>query len=214
MHVARLLCQVFIHWELLPFLPVRYARPEGPILVASGCFEAGVAPSGFWESSARECFSAANAIIELISDLRANATFVTNAFTVYAVFVARFMETYARSFPWMDPNQRMSTLRDHIKPEGNCDRARASDNFLVDTQGGEDIVLPALQWYTTLSSIADYFGIFKKDFYANNLTSLRLSSPYCNGGYDSSRCLREGGAGDGREEYEVFRPWLREFGKL
>jgi hypothetical protein len=102
MHIVRLLCLVFLHWEPLPFLPLRCEEAQGLNSASQYSFLAKDAPSALWRSSARECFIAAKSILDLTSDARENSSLVVNTFAAYGIFVAKFIHIYASAFPWMD----------------------------------------------------------------------------------------------------------------
>ena len=104
MHIARLLCQIFLHWEFLPFLPLRFKQAEGLPSSHSLYRQAHEAPPGFWKSSARECFGAARSILALTADAREARSLTATSFALYGIFVAKFIEAYAKAFPWMNPD--------------------------------------------------------------------------------------------------------------
>lgn len=216
MHIARLLCVVFLHWEFLPFLPLRCRQPEGPNPAPQHAFQATDAPHAFWRSSARECYNAAKAILDLSADAREDLSLAVNALAAYGIFVAKFIQIYALAFPWMDPDHVMTTPS-HAQSPTNEDNniaehpAGRPQSYSAELQGAENITTMARQWAGDLDTIAIYFETFKSDFV--NATGEGLpASGY--GNYQSTKCLRDGGDGDGREEYELFRHRLVDFGEL
>jgi hypothetical protein len=215
MHIARLLCLVFLHWEFLPFLPLRCRQPTGPDPAPQHAFQAKDAPPAFWRSSARECFSAAKAILDLASDAREESSLAVNALAAYGIFVAKFIQIYASAFPWMDPDRVITPS--HVEPPTH-QRLNTTEppagrlqTYSAELQGAETITTTAQQWAEDLDTIAIYFETFKSDFVNN--TSENLPAPRY-GNYQSTKCLRDGGDGDGREEYELFRHRLVDFGDL
>jgi hypothetical protein len=216
MHIARLLCLVFLHWEFLPFLPLRCRQPEGPNPAPQHAFLATDAPPAFWKSSARECFSAAKAILDLASDAREESSLTVNALAAYGIFVAKFIQTYASAFPWMDSDHVMTPSRVHspAHEDNNITTeplAGRLQTYSAELQGAEAITTMAKQWAEDLDTIAIYFETFKSDF-INNTSETLPASGY--GSHQSTKCLRDGGDGDGREEYELFRYRLVDFGDL
>ena len=218
MHIARLLCIVFLHWEFLPFLPLRCKQPEGPNPAPQHAFLASDAPPAFWRSSARECFIAAKAILDLASDAREEGSLALGAFATYGVFMAKFIQIYASAFPWMDT--------DHVMPPSTPSRVHSPasegpdvtgpwagrlQTYSAELRGAETATTMARQWAEDLDTIAVYFETFKIDFVNNTSESLPASG---HGTYPSTKCLRDGGDGDGREEYELFRHRLVDFGDL
>jgi hypothetical protein len=217
MHIARLLCQIFIHWELLPFLPLRCREPSGPLRLGD-CFQSSDAPSGFWKTSARDLFSAARAILDLEVSCQTSVSLTTNAFTAYGVFVAKFFETYAAHFPWMDLDDRMGT-RSSLDGENSRGRPRSStlqldQKYPSNVSCTSEIVRCTPVWTDTLENISHYFGTFKCDFQANISTCAPV--PTSDQGSSDNRmlCLRDGGCGGGSDEYELFWKRLFNFGGL
>jgi len=214
MHIARLLCLVFLHWEFLPFLPLRCRQPEGPNPAPQHAFLAKDAPPAFWRSSARECFGAAKAILDLASDAREEASLAVNAFAAYGIFVAKFIQIYALAFPWMDTDHVMAPFGVD-SPTREKSAAAGLKTYSAELQGAETITTMAKQWAEDLDTIATYFETFKADFINSTSESLPAwTSGIGNGGFPSIKCLRDGGEGDGREEYELFRHRLVDFGDL
>ena len=216
MHIARLLCLVFLHWEFLPFLPLRCRQPEGPNPAPQHAFQAKDAPPAFWRSSARECFSAAKAILDLASDAREEYSLAVNALAAYGIFMAKFIQIYASAFPWMDLDHIMAPARNHPPTHEDINTTeplpgRPLQTYSAELQGAETITTMAKRWAEDLDTIAIYFETFKGDFVSNTSETLPASGF---GSYQSTKCLRDGGDGDGREEYELFRHRLVDFGDL
>lgn len=214
LHAARLLCQLFIHWEFLPFLPVNCVRPVGLGQEARQIYEAADAPTGFWLSNARMCFQAARSILDLASFVENHVSLMEDAFTSYAVFVASFIRIYARAFPWMDVEQQLAQCEAPPIFAGNLRHfdSSASQSTTPKPPGDESIVSLNDEWSVTLASIAKYFEDFKLDYYTTSLSESYFVSDICVNQLRSRRCLRDGGAGEGLEEYKLFRSKLRNFG--
>ena len=218
MQFASLLCQVFLHWEFLPFLPLKSTQAEGLECSKYLYCQNTEAPSGFWRSSARKCFSAARTILNLAEDAREAGCLNMNTFTLYSIFVAKFMEVYIKAFPWMDPDY--VARNDLARLERNDERRlvclphRPYLSYCDEVEGANDVVQIAGHWADTLDSIKNYFETFKRDF----TMSLTLEcSNVCDSQHYGSRMnksLRNGGDGEGCEEYEIFRHRLYDFGKL
>jgi hypothetical protein len=218
MHIARLLCQVFLHWEFLPFLPLRFSQPEGLHRLQFLCHGATQPPLGFWTSSARECFNAARSILDLAADARETGSLPMNAFALYGIFVAKFMEVYAKAFPWMDPDfveaDRSPQPDAYNQCPPLCLSLRPHLSFAAEIEGANEILHVAEQWVNILDSITKYFETFKQDFIRNlGLECASVQKPK-DVGFQMSKCLRDGGYGEGHEEYELFRHRLCDFGRL
>lgn len=213
MHVARLLCQLLLHWEFIPFLPLNFSRPQGPLNSVDSETQASSAPPGFWTSSARECFTAARTILHLSSTCKEVGALPMTPFIAYAVYTANFVDSYSRSFPWMC-SHALNTLHDATSNDGQKFRRITAGVVLA-----EKVVSSGLKdlqkfnklvdkWIDILISITEYFEGFKADF------QMAKTKGRCV--VDSERqtdiCLRFGGAGTGLSEYLLFERVMRDFG--
>lgn len=127
------------------------------------------------------------------------------------------MEVYAKAFPWMDP-ECATTGDAQIEGHDDCRPVplslRSRLSYTAEIEWANDLTPVAEQWVNTLDSITKYFETFKHDF----ATSLALqSNEMCvlesiHG--HTTKSLRDGGYGNGCEEYELFRHRLCDFGKL
>ena len=218
MHIARLLCQMALHWECLPFLPLRYTHAAGSQRLRSFCHESAEAPVGFWKSSAREFFGAARSVLDLAAEAREAGCLTMSGLALYGIYCAKFVEVYAKAFPWMDP--------DYTSPEQHRDGAGGSQgnrptsiahrphlSYTAEIQGINNTLRIAEQWVETLDSVASYFDTFKQDF-AASVALRRPSLGEVGDDRRAARCLREGGPGEGDEEFELFRHRLCDYGKL
>lgn len=213
MHLALLLCQLLLHWEFLPFLPVRYSQPQGPAGPTQTQAQAFDAPAGFWRSSARECFTAANSILQLCSTWTAAGALPLTPFVAYAIYTAAFINLYGASFPWMcsHASNPLQSMVDANAEECQSSKLHAQHIKRLDRAGIQDLqssVRLMEGWAVTLTCIGDYFKKFKRDF--------EQASRRSDGGIDARRSdsLRDGGSGTGLLEYTLFERTLRNFGWL
>lgn len=218
MHIARLLCQMALHWEFLPFLPLRYTQAAGSQRLRSPRHQSTEPPAGFWKSSARECFGAARSILDLATDAREAGCLTMSGFALYGIFCAKFLETYAKAFPWMDPesaapdDKHYGDASPSYRPA--CLARRPHLSYAAEIEGIDDTLHIAKQWVETLDSIASYFDTFKQDFAASvTLRRPSLGEPG-NDDHRAARTLRDGGPGEGDEEFELFRHRLCDYSKL
>lgn len=214
LHAARLLCQLFIHWEFLPFLPMNCVQPAGLGKEAGQNYDAADAPAGFWLGTARACFQAARSILDLASMVQDHVSMMDDSFTSYAVFVASFMRIYAHSFPWMDARQEMAQCEAPPIFGGFPQRhdSSASQYATPKSPRAGSIIPQNAEWSATLVSIARYFEEFKLDYYTTSLSDTFSVPDAYVGQIRSRRCLRDGGTGEGHAEYSLFRPKLRDYG--
>lgn len=217
MHIARLLCQMALHWEFMPFLPLRYALAEGPQRLRSLlCHSTEAAPPGFWKSSAREFFGGARSVLDLAADAREVGCLTMSSLALYCIFTAKYTEVYAKAFPWMDPDYA-TTDEYHCRDTSYESRSipiplsrRPHLSYITEIEGVNDTLPITEQWVETLDCIATYFDTFKQDFAANvtvgrsNLGEPRNETP---------RSLRDGGPGEGEEEFELFKHRLCDYSK-
>lgn len=219
LHAARLLCQLFIHWEFLPFLPVSCVQPSGLTTEQTQHYSPRDAPPGFWLSSARACFKAARHILDFALLVEHHISPVDSAFMSYAIFVATFVEIYGHSFPWMDTERQLASsaamsamsVGMYTPSHFSYGTARSQPSGL---QKEVTIVRLNDEWSATLASIAAYFEGFKLDYYTNTLTDPCLAPDSYTSLLRSRRCLRDGGVGEGLEEYALLQPRLRNFGRV
>lgn len=173
----------------------------------------------FWLSSAKAFFQAARDILDLVSDLGEELCLLDNTFTAYACFVASFAETYGRSFPWMDIEHRM-TPREPAKRHPTVDHflSRFSTHITahhrLKTQADETVVSLGVEWASTLENIEKYFEVFKSDYYSNIFSEPLWAPESVAVHSQTGKCLRDGGSGEGEEEYRLFRSKLRDFGRM
>jgi len=223
MHIARLLCQIFLHWEFLPFLPLRSKQAEGLPYSHSLYRQIHEAPPGFWKSSARECFCAARSILSLAADAREARSLTASPFALYGIFVAKFIEVYAKAFPWMNPACTAITTtktEDHSHPNAHntehasmCLSCRPHLSYEAEIEEMHAVVPIAEQWVSTLDSITIYFETFKHDFAASRAFGCSRGQGLESYDGQGFKCLRDGGTGEGCEEYELFRHRLCRFGR-
>lgn len=213
MHAACLLCQILLHWELLPFLPVHFSRPQGPFEANIGEIRLHDAPAGFWTSSAQECFTAARTILHLSSACKMVGSLPSSPFMAYAVYTATFMDLYSQSFPWMCshvPNLLHDPTNVEEDPSSRFDLAvkLAETSEKSGFEGMQSTVRLVGKWKDNLKAIAEYFDRFKLDF------RTALSESDTSFGTQADYALRFGGPGTGASEYSLFEGDLRDFGSL
>lgn len=206
-----------LHWEFIPFLPLRFMEADGPQRLKS-LFCESTAPSGFWKSSAREFFGAARAVLDLAADAREVGALPMNGFALYVIFCAKFVEVYAKAFNWMNPDRlptdeyrRLDASHGH---RAICLSCRPHISYVTEIEGINDTLPVAGQWVEILESVTNYFETFKQDFAASvALGRSRPTVPETNG-LQVPKSLRDGGQGEGHEEFELFRHLLCDYGTL
>jgi hypothetical protein len=137
---------------------------------------------------------------------------------LYGIFCAKFVEVYVKAFPWMDPDytatdESLCRTGNHgNRPPSLIRRPHLS--YKAEIEGIDDTLRIAEQWVETLGSVASYFDTFKQDFAAS--VALGRSGLGVPGSDDhgAARCLRDGGPGEGDEEFELFRHRLCDYSKV
>lgn len=206
-----------LHWECLPFLPLRCTHAAGSQRLRSFCHESAEAPVGFWKSSAREFLGAARSVLDLVAEAREAGCLTMSGLALYGIYCAKFVEVYAKAFPWMDPDytspgeQSGGTGSHGTRATSLVHRPHLS--YTAEIQGINGTLRIAEQWVETLDSVASYFDTFKQDF-AASVSPRRSSLGELGDDRRAARCLREGGPGEGDEEFELFRHRLCDYGKL
>jgi len=112
MHITHFLCQVVMHREYIPFLPLRLTRPQGPLdpplfladdpEIDKAGLEPGVTIAMWWEDSAKEIFRCARGIMQIVNGLEEWNSSVETPAVGFAVYMVGVCGVYAWSFPWMD----------------------------------------------------------------------------------------------------------------
>lgn len=215
-HTVYLLCQIMLHREYVPFIPLRCKKPEGPLdppLFPPMKYDV---PHGYWEDSAQQCFKAARDLVDLVRTCQEWDVLVESPIVGFAIYTVAFVGVYCINFPWMDPKGYMCTqLAENpggppIETKG-FEAARKALEIIGQMRPRLHM---AAGWFKTINKMHRYLRRMKKDFakntQANESASESGSSP------NSSRqlSLREGGVGGGLDEYKLLERTLKEFGNL
>lgn len=213
MHLALLLCQLLLHWEFLPFLPVRHSQPQGTRDTTDTEAQSRDTPAGFWRSSARECFAAAHSMLQVCNMWKTAGALPLTPFIAYATHTAAFISLYGASFPWMcsHVSNPLQSVMDADAENHMWSKLETEHLKRLECSGFQDLQLSVQLmdgWARTLASIWEYFCRFKTDF-------RRAGSRYCSSAeMQRSNSLRNGGIGTGALEYASFERALRDFGCL
>lgn len=221
-HTVYLLCQIILHREYVPFIPIRCAKPEGPLdkpLFPPSEYNV---PHGFWEDSARECFRAAREIMDLVGSCQEWNALVETPIVGFAIYTVAFVGVYCMNFPWMDLDGYMCTPPTStaaVRPDGSKSGEsmgfQAARKALAIVGSMRQRLHMANGWFNTINRMYKYFQRMKKD-YRKNIQAAENSTSESDGSPFSSRHLglREGGAGGGLDEFKLLERTLQEFGRL
>ncbi len=136
LHMLCSVCQIMLHREYIPFIPIRCEKPKGPLdpPIPEG------GPPGFWEESAEHVFKAARNIVKLIEICQTRERMPMSTLVLFSIWTAAFVGIYAWHFPNMDVNR-------HMLPDP------------ADLEGQAEIMLhgPTAVTYQTLNRMAAWF---------------------------------------------------------
>lgn len=211
-----------LHREYVPFLPIRCSKPEGPLDSPTFPPAKYDVPPGFWEESARECFRAARAVMDLVRSCQEWNALVETPIVGFTIYTVAFVGVYCINFPWMDPDGFMCTKAGVEAPnQAEGSKPMESKGFAAARKALEMVgqmrarLYMADGWFKTINRIHKYMRRMKSDYRKNtastdSTTSGSESSPL------STRhlSLREGGSGGGLDEYKLLERTLNEFGNL
>ncbi|OBU00502.1 hypothetical protein VE01_01370 [Pseudogymnoascus verrucosus] len=214
-HTLYSLCNIVLHREYIPFIPIRSVGPSGPLDEPTFPPDKYDIPEGFWDESAELIFKSARDIMDIVRVTSDRQVMVESPQVGFAVWTAAFVGIYAVHFPWMDKNSYMSnspTTLDH-NPTYPTGRHEATD-LAVKTL---NLMLPrskmACGWSVWIKRMEHYFVNIKKD-HNRSIRALGLPSSehQRREAHAKELSLREGGHGGGLEEYKLLEKELKDFG--
>jgi hypothetical protein len=91
LHCVLLLCNVMLHREFVPFVPLRCAKPEGPLDPPLFPPDQYHVPQGFWEESAKELFRSSRNLMDLIQTCREWDVLAETPMVGFAVYNVAFV---------------------------------------------------------------------------------------------------------------------------
>ena len=226
-HTVYLLCQIMLHREYTPFIPLRCSKPEGPLDPPLFPKEKYDIPPGFWRDSARECFKAARDIMDLVRTCQEWNAFVETPIVGFAVYIVAFVGVYCINFPWMDPDGYMCTqpscasnnASQTASTQAGVNGAGGSKGFEAARKALEMIgqMRPRLHmadgWFKTINRTHKYFRRYKSD-YRKNVQDTAQSGSEESPLSTRHLSLRDGGIGGGLDEFKLLERTLQEFGTL
>nr|POE72440.1 putative transcriptional regulatory protein pb1a11.04c [Quercus suber] len=215
MHTVYLLCQILLHREYVPFIPIRCKKPEGPLDPPLFPPDRYHVPEGFWEDSARECFKAARGIADLARTCRESGVLVETPVIGFAIYVVAFTGVYSINFPQMDPAGFMCEVpSDSDAPSLGFEAAKQSLELI---RGMRPRLKMASGWFKTINKMHKYLGELKED-YEKNVRSPdsahSTSDESTTLGRSEHGTIRNGASGGGLSEWKLFWRLITDFGKV
>ncbi|KPM46122.1 hypothetical protein AK830_g469 [Neonectria ditissima] len=195
LHMLVSVCVMMLHREYLPFLPLRFSRPEGPLMSPS--FPPHQTPVGFWEDITEAFFEAGRDIVDLVEICRDKLP--QSALTFFSVWSAGFSGIYAHHFPFMDTKLHMISQED-------LDR-RADGSFEITKGTATGLAYQALhKMAATTQGAQNYFKYLEEiDRYYRQAGAVFLqgaeNSDYTREASDRQLSIRLGGDGVGFDEW-------------
>ncbi|SMR58755.1 unnamed protein product [Zymoseptoria tritici ST99CH_1E4] len=217
-HTVYLLCQIMLHREYVPFIPIRCSKPEGPLDAPTFPPDKFQIPPGFWEESARDCFRSAREIMDLVRTCQEWNALVETPIVGFAIYTVAFVGVYCINFPWMDPAGYMCTRPESSDTPSNSKQSE-SKGFEAARKALEMIgqMRSKLQmadgWFKTINRMHKYFRKLKSD-YRKSAQAMESSSEGDSPVSTRHLSLREGGTGGGLDEFKLLERTLHEFGNL
>lgn len=221
-HTVYSLCQVILHREYVPFIPIRCKKPEGPLDPPMFPPNKYHVPAGFWDDSARECFRSARDIMDLVRSCQEWNALVETPIIGFAIYTVAFVGVYCINFPWMDKDGYMCTQPSSasaVRPDGSktgeSKGFEAARKALMMLGQMSSRLHMADGWFRTINRMHKYFRRMKSD-YSKNVKASDSGSTESDDSPTSGRhlSLREGGAGGGLDEFRLLERTLADFGNL
>jgi len=204
-HTLYSLCNIVLHREYIPFVPLRCQKPSGPL--DEPTFPPESVPVGFWEESAEIMFKSARDIMEIVRVTSDRQVLVESPQVGFAVWTAAFVGICSINFPYMDQACYM------CDPPINDEHGNA---FTGSWKGATGLAIKTLNqmkpkskmacgWSFWIDRLHRYYEGIKRD-YDSSIRALGGPSS------EHQRSLREGGLGGGLEEYKLLEKELKDFG--
>ncbi|TVY91850.1 putative transcriptional regulatory protein, partial [Lachnellula willkommii] len=195
MHTLYLLCQIMLHREYIPFIPLRSEKPSGPLDEPKFSSDEFDIPAGFFEESAELMFKAAKDIISIVKTCQEEGALPESPQIGFAVWQAAFICLYGAYFPHMDTARHVQS-----GPPGQSGDPRHGYYTETSSRMLKDMVpmLKMVQSYqSTLKAMRRYFAGAKKEYYEHTENHKPISWH-----------------GGNLPEYEKQEKRLKEFGRL
>jgi hypothetical protein len=207
LHMLGSVCQIMLHREYIPFIPIRCSGPIGPLDEPTFPEPPFTVPDGFWEESAEQVFHAAKDIVEVIRLCESAGPM--SSLAIFATWTAAFVGIYAFHFPHMD-------TRGHMLSPGDREGREPGEQIDITPAGSE--ATPISTTYQTLSRMSQhlklagsyvryfhemdqYYHTVRQEFSKYDRQNKSSSSLPGNG----KLSIVHGGEGGGLDEWKVHR---------
>ncbi|OBT60273.1 hypothetical protein VE03_10396, partial [Pseudogymnoascus sp. 23342-1-I1] len=159
------LCNIVLHREYIPFLPLRSNGPTGPLDEPTFPPHKYDIPEGFWDESAKLIFKSARDIMDIVRVTSDRQVLVESPQVGFAIWSAAFIGIYSVHFPYMDRNSYMSNPR---TTPGNTHLTGSNDTIALAIKTLELMLhrsKMACGWSIWLKRMGRFFENIKKDCY-------------------------------------------------
>ncbi|KFY45116.1 hypothetical protein V494_01137, partial [Pseudogymnoascus sp. VKM F-4513 (FW-928)] len=212
-HTLYSLCNIVLHREYIPFLPLRSNGPSGPLDEPTFPPDKYDVPEGFWDESAELIFKSARDIMDIVRVTSDRQVMVESPQVGFAVWTAAFVGVYSVHFPYMDKNSYM--CNPPTTPDYNLTHSSSSNDATALAVKTLKLMMPrskmACGWSVWIKRMGRYYENIKRDYQRNIESLVGLpSSEHQRRVKELS--LREGGNGGGLEIYKLLEKEFKDFG--
>lgn len=199
LHMLGSVCQIMLHREYIPFIPIRCRKPVGPLdepTFPEGRYEI---PEHFWETSAEKVFKSARDIVDLIKLSRDKLPM--SSLVLFAIWTAAFDGIYAWHFRHMDQGRHMLTKED-APPQGeeeditNTGPTGVTFQTLTRMSGWLKMAGTYVKYFRDMDKFYDRVKLDHKRHVRKKLPDAKTTS-------DGKMSIRLGGDGGGLDEWKL-----------
>ncbi|EDN03075.1 predicted protein [Histoplasma mississippiense (nom. inval.)] len=168
-HILYFLSVIILHRAYLPFLPLRYPDPQGPLDEPCYPFDKYLAPEAFWRESARELFNAARQMTELVKTCQERGVLMETPVVGFAIYNAALVGVYAAHFNQMDQEGYLCSKpgSTDVVPGLGC-QGQVDVRRIIEILGE---MRPRLKmaggWFRTIHRVHGYFTRARRDLKRN-----------------------------------------------
>jgi hypothetical protein len=214
-HTLYSLCQIVLHREYIPFIPLRCEGPMGPLDEPTFPKEKFEVPSEFWEESAEHIFKSARDITEIVRANDGRGFSIESPQVAFAVWTSAFCGVYAWNFPHMDTGTYMCRDQPNTNFGDGEKRWRGATALAAKTlEQMSPKMRMASGWMETIKRMNEYFQGIIQDYNQSRYAKSEHGNRPSTVTNDGPPSLRNGGPGGGLAEYKLLESKLKDFGSI
>jgi len=157
-HITTSVCQIMLHRELLPLLPIRASRPAAPYDPPSDSSSGYMSDAyEYWSRSMTTSINAAQTIMDLLRTTQEWRVTAETPIVGFAVYLSAFMGVYCINLPWMDESSIFS------RTDGTFDTLeglRLAVQFLAELRPRMSM---ANGWIRTLYNLHSFYAMIRQE---------------------------------------------------